>query len=129
MAVKSLDELRALREQHKGQVSLRHDENGGEHIEILVGMGTCGIAAGARETLRELTQEVNQRNLDRVRVIPVGCIGYCNLEPIVIVHMPNEKPCPYGHVTKDQVRLLIQSHIEEGNPVESMKIGIDFDGI
>ena len=124
MAIKSLDELMQIKNQHKNKTNLRHGGNArlGGHAEILVGMATCGIAAGARETLNEIIKELNAHSRQDVKVVPVGCIGFCKYEPTIQINMPGCNSVVYGNVKKETVKTIIESHIINGIPVESMII-------
>lgn len=127
MAIKSLEELRQIKENSRAKTRLRHGEGfQGEETEILVGMATCGIAAGARETMQCLVDELAARNLP-IRVIPVGCVGYCRLEPIVVVLEPEKKPVAYGHMRADKVPELVESHVLGHKPVSKWVVDIDYD--
>ncbi len=84
--MKSLAELKAIRDRVQSQMNLRDDDSG--KTRIVVGMATCGIAAGARPVLNEFLQEVDKRGLSGVSVSQTGCIGMCRLEPIVEVYKP-----------------------------------------
>jgi len=110
MSIKSLEELRKLREETKGKVSLRK-EGEGECIELMVGMATCGIAAGARTTLNALLDEIQNKNIDNVKIIQVGCLGYCHSEPIVQVNEPGKESIIYGNVDDKRAREIINKHI------------------
>lgn len=116
MAIKSLDELRKLRDSLKESVDLREKgESTAGITEILVGMGTCGIAAGARDTFNELLSELEAKQIKNAKVISVGCLGQCTKEPTVQVNMPNREPLIYGLITKEKVSDLVQKVIiEEG---------------
>ena len=128
MQIKSLEELRKIREQHEDKVSLReHGESVGDKIEVLIGMATCGISSGARETLNAFMAEITSQRLENVRVIPVGCIGYCHSEPTVQVNVPGEKPVLYGNVKGDKVQEILEKHIKGGKPVESLVLHVDFE--
>ena len=88
--MKSLAQLEELRNKTLAKINLRKDE--GDGIRIVVGMATCGIAAGARPVLKALMDEVEKRNLsEKVSLTQTGCIGMCKLEPIVEVYMPNDE--------------------------------------
>lgn len=114
MAIKSLEELRALRKSLNNSVTLRErGESTEEIIEVLVGMGTCGISAGARDTFNKFIEEINAQNLKNVKVISVGCIGSCSLEPTVQISIPGSDPIVYGKITEDVVKNLIQKVIIE----------------
>ncbi len=84
----------------------------GDITEILVGMATCGIAAGARETLSAILEEIEQKGLKNVRVVQVGCMGYCHSEPTVQVNKPGQEPVLYGKITGANVKEMFDKHIE-----------------
>jgi len=128
MKIKSLDELIKIRDESKNKVNLRQQVEGSdEEIEILIGMATCGISSGARETLNAFAEELNNQDLNNVKVITVGCIGYCHSEPIVQVNVPNQKPIFYCNVKKDKVHDIVEKHIKGGKPIEKFIINIDFE--
>ena len=130
MTIKSLEELKKIREEHTNKIKLRkHGDSNEDRVEILVGMATCGISSGARETLNKFIEELFKEKLNNVKVIPVGCIGYCHSEPTVEVHIPGQKPVLYGNVKEDKVNEIIKEHIKGGKPVEDLKIEIDFERI
>lgn len=127
MSIKSLEELKKIREDSLDKINLRKSgESKGDQIEILVGMATCGIASGARETLNEFVSEVGQEKIN-AKVVPVGCIGYCHSEPTVEVHIPGKKPVMYGNVKQGKVHEIIEQHIKGGKPVEALKLDVDFE--
>lgn len=112
MAIKSLEDLKKIREESLKRVQLR--ENGeaeGDVVELLVGMATCGIAAGAREALSALLDEIEKQGLTNTRVVQVGCLGYCHSEPTVQVNMPGSEPIIYGRVTADRAREIITKYV------------------
>ena len=112
MAIKSLEELRALRASLQNSVDLREKGESKEGtIEVLIGMGTCGISAGARETFNELIETLEQKDIKNVKIISVGCLGQCTLEPTVQVNIPGRKPVIYGNITKDRVDELVEKVI------------------
>lgn len=126
--IKSMDELKRIREEYQSRVNLRQaNEAAGDRIEILIGMATCGISSGARETLNEFAAELGREGLDNVRLVTVGCIGYCHSEPTVQVNMPGQKPVLYGKVRKDRVHDIMEKHIKGGSPVESLILQVDFE--
>ena len=127
MSIKSLDELKRIREEHAGRVNLRqHGETKEDKIEI---MATCGFSSGARETLNEFVNELAKEKLDNVRVIPVGCIGYCHSEPTVQVNIPGQKPVLYGNVKKNKVSQIIEKHLKSGEPVSELILRMDFERV
>lgn len=126
--IKTLDELEKIREEHKNRINLRqHSWNGADTIEILVGMATCGIAAGARETLNAFVEELGRQGLSNAKVVSVGCIGYCHSEPTVQVNIPGKDPVLYGNVKKEKVHEIIEKHIKGGHPVEGLILKVDFE--
>lgn len=128
MKVKSLDELRKIREESNDKVNLRESgDTTGDRIEILVGMATCGISSGARETLNAFIEEIGKEKLNNAKVVPVGCIGYCHSEPTVQVNMPGQTPVLYGNVKKEKVHEIMEKHIKGGEPIENMIIKVDFE--
>ena len=87
--MKSLEELKAIRDRVQNQMDMRNDND--NDTRIVIGMATCGIAAGARPVLNEFLQEINKRGLSGVTVTQTGCIGMCRLEPIVEIFKPGEE--------------------------------------
>ena len=119
--MKSLAELQALREQMKGRVGIRHDDD--SSIRVVVGMATCGIAAGARPVLAAFTEEVAKRGLTNVAVGQTGCIGICQYEPVVEVFEPGKEKTTYVKVTPEMVPAIVSQHIVNGAPVAEYTIG------
>jgi len=116
--MKSLDELKALREKSLKDIQTRKTDN---KPRIIIGMGTCGIAAGARKVISSIMDEVKEKDLDIV-ITQTECIGMCEKEPLVDVEMPNEPRITYGHVTAENIKEIILEHIIKGNIVESLVI-------
>ncbi|HAS72848.1 MAG TPA: NADP oxidoreductase [Clostridiales bacterium UBA8960] len=115
MAVKSLEELKKIREDQIKKVKLRESgDSEDQTIEILVGMATCGIAAGSREVLNALVSNITEMGLEHIKVIQVGCMGYCHSEPTVQVNMPGREPTIYGNVNKAFVVDILDKHIKNG---------------
>ena len=113
--MKSLEELKAIREKMQGQIGLR--EEGSEGIRIVVGMATCGIASGARPILNALAEEVQNRKLDKVVVTQTGCIGLCQYEPIVEVLESGKEKVTYIKMTTEKAMDVLEKHICGGKPV------------
>ena len=112
--MKTLEELAQIRDRMKNKVALR--EGTGE-IRVVVGMATCGIAAGARPVLNAFVEQVAEQNLsDRVTVTQTGCIGMCRFEPIVEV-FEGDKRTTYVHVKPEMVPEIIEQHLVGGKPV------------
>ena len=113
--MKSLEELLAIRDKAKAAMTDR--EGTGDGIRVVVGMATCGIAAGARPVLNAFVEEVAKRNLKNVTVAQTGCIGMCQYEPIVEVFEPGKDKVTYVQVSPEKVAEIVASHIVNGNPV------------
>jgi NADP-reducing hydrogenase subunit HndB len=119
--MKSLKELAEIRERMKNKVALR--EGSGE-IRVVVGMATCGIAAGARPVLNAFVEQVAEQNLnDRVTVTQTGCIGMCRFEPIVEVFEGDKERVTYVKVKPEMVPEIIKEHLIGGKPVTKYTIG------
>lgn len=119
--MKSLAELQEIRNRTLNQVNLRKEREDG--IRVVVGMATCGIAAGARPVLNAFLQEVEKRNLANVTVTQTGCVGMCRYEPIVEVYMPGEEKVTYVKMTEDKVAKVVAEHIINGRVVTEYTVG------
>ena len=115
--IKSLDDLRRIKEESQKNIRVRQDTG----TRIIVGMGTCGIAAGARETMKEILNELEKNNID-ANVSTVGCIGMCAQEPLVDI-MQGGTRVTYGKVTKDRVARLITEHLLKGQIINEWVVG------
>ena len=119
--MKSLEELKALREKMQKQMNVRDaDDN---TVKILVGMATCGIAAGARPVMQAFLEEVSKRNLKNVIVQQTGCIGVCRLEPIAEVFIPGEEKVTYVKLRPDMVPRIVNDHVVNRNVIREYTIG------
>ena len=119
--MKSLAELAEIRERTRGKVILCEGSN---EIRIVVGLATCGIAAGARPVLDTLAEGVKREKLsDRVTVTQTGCIGICQYEPVVEVFEPGKEKVTYVKMTPDKARKVVEDHIKNGKPVAEYTIG------
>lgn len=116
--MKSSAELQEIRNKLRMEIgySLPIQEN---DIRIVVGMGTCGIAAGAREVVRTFMDEVEKRSLEHVKVTQSGCIGKCDAEPIVEVTLPGKETVTYVHVDPAKAREIVASHIVGGKAIKN----------
>jgi NADP-reducing hydrogenase subunit HndB len=119
--MKSLAELKAIRDKAKENIVMR--EENPNNVRVVVGMATCGIAAGARPVLTEFVKQVQERHLENVQVTQTGCIGLCKLEPIVEVFAPGKEKVTYIRMTPDKVGKIITEHLVNGQPVEAYAIG------
>ncbi|MDO4563876.1 MAG: (2Fe-2S) ferredoxin domain-containing protein [Clostridia bacterium] len=121
MAVKSLAELEAIKNKVMNEVNLRTEREDG--TRIVVGMATCGIAAGARPVMAAFVEEVAKRQLNNVIVQQTGCIGICRLEPIVEVYAPGKEKVTYVKMTPDKAARIVAEHIVNGQVVNEFTIG------
>jgi NADP-reducing hydrogenase subunit HndB len=117
--MKTLEDLKRMREQFQADTKVRHA--GG--IQVIVGMGTCGIAAGAREVMTAILDEIAKRKLQDVTVRQTGCIGMCEKEVLVDVVRPGEPRITYGKVTPADVVKIIGEHVVNGRIVEALVVG------
>ena len=120
--MKSLAELQAIREKTLNRINLRKEEEG-ETTRVVIGMATCGIAAGARPVMLAFMDEISKRGLQHVTVSQTGCIGMCRLEPMVDVIVPGQEKVTYVHMTPEKVGRVVAEHIVNGRPVEEYTIG------
>jgi len=116
--LKSLEDLQKIREQAHRDLKVRTETG----TKIIVGMGTCGIAAGARETMHAILAEVQNQNID-VNVTTVGCIGMCSKEPLVDIEQAGKPRITYCNVHPDMVPRLIEEHLLKGQVVEEWAMG------
>lgn len=119
--MKSLEELAALRERMKNNVAMRQDNS--TATRVVVGMATCGIAAGARPVLTAFVEEVNRRGLKDVVVTQAGCIGMCKLEPIVEVFQPGKEKVTYVKMTPEKVSRIVTEHLGKRQPGDRVHRG------
>ena len=119
--MKTLAELQAIRDKAREKMTVR--ENNEEAVRVVVGMATCGIAAGARPVLNAFVDEVAKRHLNNVVVTQTGCIGMCQLEPIVEVFVPGQEKVTYAKVSPDKVARIVADHLVNGNVVTEYTIG------
>ncbi|MDD4124215.1 MAG: (2Fe-2S) ferredoxin domain-containing protein [Eubacteriales bacterium] len=119
--MKSLEELAKIRERMLSKIALREGEN---DIRIVVGMATCGIAAGARPVLNTLVEEVALQGVaDRATVSQTGCIGICQFEPVVEVFENGKEKVTYVKMTPEMAKRVVAEHIKGGKPVVEYTIG------
>lgn len=119
--MKSLEELKEIRERMQGQIGLRSAND--DTTKIVVGMATCGIAAGARPVLKKLVEEVQNNGIKDVIVEQTGCIGMCEYEPIVEIFAPGEDKVTYIKMNPDKAEEIIKKHIIGGNVVAAYTLG------
>ena len=113
--MKSLAELQAIRDKMQANLGLRHDEE--DKTRIVVGMATCGIAAGARPVLSAFVDLIDKNNLTNVTVTQAGCIGICQYEPIVEVTIAGEEKVTYINMDADKAKEVFEQHVQRGLPI------------
>ena len=121
--MKSLAELAELREKMKAEVNLRRDTT--DDTRVLVGMATCGIAAGARPVMTAFVEEVKKRQIKNVMVTQTGCIGICKLEPVVEIVAPGLEKVTYIKMTAEKAARVVAEHLVNGRPVVEYTIGFE----
>jgi NADP-reducing hydrogenase subunit HndB len=120
--MKSLAELQAIREKVQNRVNIRNANE--DNIRVVVGMATCGIAAGARPVLNELAEKVAEKNLtDKITVSQTGCIGLCQYEPIVEVYVPGKEKVTYIKMDVDKADEVLERHLIGGHVVDKYTMG------
>ena len=119
--MKSLAELQAIRDKARSQMTAREDSD--DNIRVLVGMATCGIAAGARPVMTALMEEITKRELPKVTVTQTGCIGICQYEPLVEVVAPGKDKVTYVNMTPEKAIRVVNDHLVNGNVVTEFTIG------
>lgn len=117
--ITSLQDLKAFRDKVKSEIDLR---GGPKEYEITVHMGTCGIAAGAREIVSQLSAELLESHLNNVTLRQSGCAGLCDREPMMTLKDPGGTSFVYGSLDKQRVHEIVQSHIIGGSPVANYLI-------
>lgn len=115
--MKSLEELKAIRDKMQNQVGFRSEADADGNIRVVVGMATCGIASGARPVLTTLSEMVQEKKLDNVKVLQTGCIGLCQYEPIVEVIENGKDKVTYVKVTADKAKDIVEKHLIGGKIV------------
>lgn len=114
--MKTAQELEAIRQRTLERISLRKEQRD-EAVRVVIGMATCGIAAGARPVLAAFMEEIDRRHLKQVTVTQTGCLGMCRLEPMVDVLTPDGNKVTYVNVNPEKVRMIVADHIVNGHPV------------
>jgi len=118
--VKSLADLRKIKEDLQGKMSLRENSNNPESlVQVKVAMATCGIASGAKTVMEFFIEEFEKRNIQAV-VTQTGCMGYCFAEPTVEVTLPGQAPVVYGYVDTKRADDIIEKYVKNGELVEGI---------
>lgn len=119
--IKSLEDLKRAREEALQKRELKATSG---TVQVIVGMGTCGIAAGARDAMKAILETIEKDSINGVLVTQTGCVGVCEKEPIVqVIHGENPK-VSYGKVTPEVARLIVKEHVVKGKIVEKNVIQI-----
>ncbi|MGB9799138.1 MAG: (2Fe-2S) ferredoxin domain-containing protein [Thermanaerothrix sp.] len=113
--IKSLDDLKRIREE---ALAKRKAKTTSGQVQITVAMGTCGIAAGARDTMKAILETIAEKNLEGIIVNQTGCIGLCEREPIVQVTVGDQPKVTYGKVTPEVARRILEEHVLKGQVVQ-----------
>ncbi len=119
MSVKSLDDLKKIKEQ---ALAKRQVRNATARAHVTVAMGTCGIAAGARDAMKAILDAIEKDKIEGVLVTQTGCIGLCEFEPIVDVQVGETTKVTYGKVTPERARAIIAEHVVGGQPIKEWQI-------
>ena len=117
--LKTIEDLKRLRERVQSETRVRQESS----KQIIVGMGTCGIAAGARDVMSAILDEIAKRTLQDITVRQTGCIGMCEKEVLVDIVLPGQPRITYGRVTAADIPKIIVEHLINGHPVKEMVVG------
>ena len=120
--MKSLAELEQIRKATMEKINLRREDKA-ELTRVVIGMATCGIAAGARPVMLRFLEDIKEKDLQHVTVSQTGCIGMCRLEPMVDVILPGQEKVTYVKVKPDMVDRIVKEHLIGGTPVAEYTIG------
>ena len=120
--MKSMAELEAIRKKTLERINLRREDES-DNVRVVVGMATCGIAAGARPVMLKFMEEINKREMSNVTVSQTGCIGICQYEPVVEVFEDGKDKVTYVKMTADKAKRVVAEHLKGGKPVEEYVIG------
>ena len=120
--MKTLAELQAIRDKARAQIGIREEDK--DAVRVLVGMATCGIAAGARPVLNAFVEEVAKRNMtEKVAVTQTGCIGICQYEPVVEITCPGQEKVTYVKMKPEMVPVVVEQHLVNHQVVTDYTIG------
>ena len=119
--IKSIEDLKRIREEALKKQEIKSSSG---QKKIIVGMGTCGIAAGARVTMKAILEKIEKDNLSGIVVTQTGCIGICEMEPIVQIQIGDSPKVTYGKVTKDIAERIIDEHVLAGQVVKDYVVNL-----
>ncbi|MBK8784497.1 MAG: (2Fe-2S) ferredoxin domain-containing protein [Anaerolineales bacterium] len=114
-AIKSLEELKRVREEALQKKKMKAAPG---NVQVIVAMGTCGIAAGARDTMKSVLNFIETNSLSGVTVTQTGCVGKCEQEPIVQVIVGDQPKVMYGKVNAEVAQQIMKQHVQNGTPVK-----------
>jgi NADP-reducing hydrogenase subunit HndB len=120
----TIEELKKMRETSKKTISLR---DGNFRGKLIVHLGTCGIAAGAREIMDTFLEELDNRDITDIMFTSTGCAGLCSEEPMITVEMANASPIKYGKLTPEKAIKILDEHIIAGNVIEDLALGMGYE--
>ena len=120
-AIKSLEELKRVREE---ALQKKHMKATPGNVQVIVAMGTCGIAAGARDTMKSVLNFIENEKVSGVTVTQTGCLGRCEVEPIVQVVIGDQPKVVYGKVNSQVAEKIMKQHVQDGQPVKENIIQI-----
>ena len=120
--MKSIEDLKKIREEMKATINVR--DGAEKSIRVVVGMATCGIAAGARPVLAAFIEELATRGLRDVQVVQTGCIGACRHEPIVEIHEQGKDKITYVDMTPEKAKRVVAEHLVNRNVITEYTIGV-----
>lgn len=120
MSKLTIDELRKMRETAKRDIYLREGNFRGK---VIVHMGTCGIAAGAREIMSTFLDETDRRKIKDIMLTSTGCAGLCSEEPIITIEMEGTPPVKYGNLTVQKAKEIFEEHVIGGKVLKDYVLG------
>ena len=121
MAKLNIEDLKKIKDKYQAEFSLR---DGGYRAKVTVHMGTCGLAAGARDVMDALVDEVSKSDAKDVIVTTSGCAGFCSQEPMATVEIVEQSPVKYIKLDKDKIARIFKEHVMDGNVVEEYAVAI-----
>ena len=125
--IKGIEELEKIRQAAKEKLNLRETAESEDRILVRVGMATCGIASGARETMQAIMDELAKQKISNVSVTQTGCMGYCAEEPMVEVISKDMPSIVYGHVDAQRAREIVNEHIKCGRLLQNAIVAKSFE--
>lgn len=116
--MKSIADIKAIREKMQSEIIIRDNNDSSSETKIVIGMATCGINAGARSVFNTILEDVATRQLRHVKVVRSGCMGKCDLEPIVEISIPGKETVTYVKVDEEKAKKIVADHVVGGNIVK-----------